>query len=143
MTDTARPLAALLPYAAPDARTPRTMLVILRRMAIGGLKDAHASSLMMGLCGIGYRRPLMFARILMQEVSRVATRSIAIAPCCCPRMTESEAALLGAVGGARTDPQAARALLARATGSLDCLAAVSVAQGLASALDDLGRPFEL
>jgi hypothetical protein len=136
-------LDLLMPHLAPQTRTARGVLVAIRRIAAGGLDDASAANLMLGTLGIGYRRPLMFLRVLMQEVSRVSAHQIAIAPCCCPRMTEGEAALLLAIDAGRTHPDVVRDALARVTGTLDLLPAVSVAQALADALDDLGRPLSL
>ena len=144
MTDTgAAPPNILLPHPLPDDPIARTILIALRRMAIGGLADAHAATAMLGQFGIGYRRPLMFLRILMQEVSRGATRSIAIAPSCCCRITEGEAAFLLLIDCARAHPEVARATLARSTGTLDCLPALAVAQALGEALAELGRPLLL
>ncbi len=136
-------LDLLVPHAAPSTRVARTLLVAIRRIAAGGLYDAGAANLMLGTFGIGYRRPLMFLRVLMQEVSRVSGRQIAIAPCCCPRMTEGEATLLLLVDSGRTHPDIARNALARVTGTLDILPALSVAQALGDALEDLGRPLSL
>ena len=92
---------------------------------------------------MNYRRPLIILRALMLEVSRTSERSIAIAPCCCRRMTMDEAALLGAVEAAVARPGIARTLMARVTATLDCLAPVSAAQALNHAFADLGRPLAL
>ena len=136
-------LETIIPHTAPDSRTARTLLVAIRRIAAGGLDDASAANLLLGTFGMGYRRPLMFLRVLMQEISRVSQAQIAIAPCCCPRMTEGEAAILLAIDCARDHPDVARATLARVTQTLDLLPAVSVSQALGSALEDLGRPISL
>lgn len=136
-------LEALIPHLAPTGRVPRTLLLAIRRLAAGGLSDASAANLFMGTFGIGYRRPLMFLRVLMSEVSRVAGQPITIAPCCCPRMTDGEASFLFIVGQSRANPEAARARIARMAGTLDCLPALSVAQALADALDDIGHPMNL
>ncbi len=142
MTESAT-LEALIPHRAPTDKVARTMLVAIRRLAAGGLKDAHATNILMGDFGMAYRRPLMFLRVLMGEVSRIAERQIPIAPCCCPRMTEGEAAFLMVISCARDQPERARAAIARMAGTLDCLPALSVAQALADALDDIGHPFNL
>lgn len=139
-TDT---MTMLVPYPAPEQKTARTLLIALRRIAAGGLDDASATNLLMGSFGMGYRRPLMFLRVLMQEVSRISQRQIRIAPCCCPRMTDGEAAILCAIDTARDDPDLARAGLSRVTGTLDLSPAVSIAQALGDALEDLGRPISL
>jgi hypothetical protein len=138
MTDTAT-LQDLIPYAAPTDKVARTLLVAIRRLAIGGLTDALAISIFMAEFGIAYRRPLMFLRVLLGEVSRIADRQIHIAPCCCSRMTAGEAALLALIDNARDHPQRARSVLARLAGTLDCLSAISVAYALADALDDIGH----
>lgn len=139
-TDT---MTMLVPYPAPEQKIARTLLVALRRIAAGGLDDASAANMFMGTFGMGYRRPLMFLRVLMQEVSRVSQRQIRIAPCCCPRMTDGEAALLCAIEASRDNPDVARAGLASVTGTLDLSPAVSIAQALGDALEDLGRPISL
>ncbi|MEP6785044.1 MAG: DUF6628 family protein [Sphingomonadales bacterium] len=136
-------MTMLVPYPAPEQKTARTLLIALRRIAAGGIDDASATNLLIGSFGMGYRRPLMFLRVLMQEVSRVSQRQIRIAPCCCPRMTDGEAAILCAIEVARDNPDLARAGLSRVTGTLDLSPAVSIAQALGSALDDLGKPIML
>ena len=119
-------LELLIPHIAPTDAVARTVLLAIRRLAIGGLDDAHATSLFMGHFGMAYRRPLMFLRVLMAEVSRIAQHPITIAPSCCPRMTEGEAAFLLLIDCSRSDPLVARAALSRVTSSLDTMAAVSV-----------------
>jgi hypothetical protein len=136
-------LETLIPLIAPTEQVPRTILFAIRRLAAGGLNDAHAANLFMGSFGIGYRRPLMFLRVLMSEVSRVAGHPITIAPCCCPRMTEGEAAFLFIIEQGRARPHEARHRIARMARTLDCLATLSVAQALADALDDIGHPLTL
>lgn len=135
--------ALLVPHAAPEQRVARTLLIALRRIAAGGIDDASAANLLLGTFGIGYRRPLMFLRVLMQEVSRVSQNQIAIAPCCCPRMTEGEAAILLAIDSGTAHPEVARTAMARVMGTLDLAPALSVAQALGDALADLGRPIRL
>jgi len=135
--------ALLLPHPAPDQRVARTLLIAMRRIAAGGIDDASATNLLIGTFGMGYRRPLMFLRVLMQEISRVSQQPIAIAPCCCPRMTEGEAAIMLAIDSGTAHPDVARAALSRITGTLDLLPALSVAQALGNALEDLGRPVSL
>jgi hypothetical protein len=136
-------LQQLLPQQAPDAHIPRMIRFAMRRMAIGGLSDAHATNAMLACFGMSYRRPLMFLRVLMEEVARIAQQPITVAPCCCPRVTDGEAALLVLIECSSSDPDAARAVLARVTGSLDTLAALSIAQALGDALADTGKPFSL
>lgn len=133
----------LIPHRAPTEPVARTLLVAIRRLAAGGLNDAHATNILIGDFGLAYHRPLMFLRVLVAEISRIAERQIHVAPCCCLRMTTSEAAFLTAIHIARENPDRARAALARMTASLDCLPALSVAQALADALDDVGRPLKI
>ena len=114
----------------------------MRRMAAGGLHDAHAASAF--LCGFGgrFRRPLLLLRALMAEMSRVASRKLLVAPCCCPRMTEAEGVLLSVVVGAGNDPRGAHDRLAALLGVHNCLGALSSAQALSQAFADLGRPLD-
>jgi hypothetical protein len=136
-------LALLVPHAAPEQPTARMLLIALRRIAAGGIDDASAANLLLGAFGMGYRRPLMLLRVLMQEVSRVSQNQIAVAPCCCPRMTEGEAAILLALDSGSAHPEVARTAMARVMGTLDLAPALSVAQALGDALADLGRPISL
>lgn len=136
-------LETLIPHLAPTERVPRTLLLAIRRLAAGGLNDAQAANLFMGTFGIGYRRPLMFLRVLMGEVSRVARQPITIAPCCCPRMTDGEAAFLFIIENSRSMPDQARSRIARMAATLNYLPVLSVAQALADALDDIGHPLVL
>lgn len=133
-------LEALIPYRSPTEPVARVMLTAFRRLAAAGLHDAHATNILISHFGMAYHRPMMFLRVLVAELSRIAQRQIHIAPCCCTRMTTGEAAFLTAIQTAREQPGSARATLARMTASLDCLPALSVAQALADALDDIGRP---
>jgi hypothetical protein len=133
-------LIELVPHMAPNDGVERTLLIAIRRIAIGGLTDASAANLLLSEFGLGYRRPLMFLRIMMAEISRISHRQISIAPCCCLRMTMGEAGFLSAVRNARRRPADARAQIALITGTFDCLAALSVAQALGNALEDIGRP---
>lgn len=136
-------IAKLLPHLAPAQPPARNILVAMRLMASGGTDNAHATNTMIATCGMGYQKPLIFLRILMEEVSRISKHPIAIAPCCCPRMTDGEAAFLELIETASDASPTARAALTRLTGTLDHLPALFVAQGLASAMADLGRPVSL
>jgi hypothetical protein len=136
-------LQNIIPYDVPTGKVAKTILVAIRRMAIEGLADAHATNILISDFGLAYRRPMIFLRVMLAEISRIANRQIQIAPCCCSRMTDGEAALLLIVERARDEPHRARANLARLSGSLDCLPALSVAQALADALDDIGHPLRL
>jgi hypothetical protein len=82
-------------------------------------------------------------RVLLGEISHIAEKQIHIAPCCCPGMTPAEGTVLTIIDGARANPERARTARVHIAGILDCLAAVSVAQALAEALDDIGHPLRL
>lgn len=135
--------AKLIPHPVPVEPVARILLYAMRRMAIGGLDDAHAANMLMGQLGMNYRRPLAILRALMLEVSRTSERSISIAPCCCHRMTEDEGLLLNSIELAVARPDAARVLMTRITATFDCLEPVSAAQALNHAFADLGRPVVL
>jgi hypothetical protein len=133
----------LVLHAVPTGKVAHTLLLAIRRLAAGGLSDAHAANIFISDFGLGYRRPLVFLRVLLGEISRVSQRQIAVAPCCCPRMTAGEAAFLLMIESARINPELTRSVLARMTGTLDCLPAISIAQALGDALDDIGHPLTL
>lgn len=143
MSEAVTDAAQLVPHPVPVEPVARILLYAMRRMAIGGLDDAHAANVLMGQLGLNYRRPLVILRALMLEVSRTSQRSISIAPCCCHRMTEDEGSLLNCIDLAVARPDAARVLMTRVTATFDCLAPVSAAQALNHAFADLGRPLTL
>lgn len=133
--------AALMPREpAPFGRSEATLLFVIRRTAIAGLNDAHATNAFLGLFGMSYRRPLVLVRALMAELARASAQTIHVSPCCCMRMTAAEAAILRVVALARTDLRAAHAELVPILGTFDCLGAVTSAQALGQAFADLGRP---
>lgn len=109
-------------------------------MAAGDLNDAHVANAFMANFGLAYRRPLILLRALMAELSRVSERKIMVAPCCCPRMTTAEAAVLASVGLGIDNPHDAHDLLCETLGVDNCLGALSSAQALGQAFADLGRP---
>lgn len=84
-------LAAPLP-ADPRARA---LLVMLRRMAIHGIRDAQAAWLALRWFGAGFRKPLVLLRCYILELAEASRRTICIAPCCTPGMTRDELLLLG------------------------------------------------
>lgn len=140
MPDFTDDLAYILPYHAPACASRRLLLFGIRRMASHGLNDAHAASAMIGGFGIGFRRPLVLTRALMAEISRTSAVRLAVAPCCCPRMTGAEAVLLSAVVEARSRPRDMHDALAGALGIRDALGPLITAQALGQAFEDLGRP---
>lgn len=130
----------LLIRSAPETPIDRTLLFAMRRMAMGGLNDAHATHAMFSTLGRSHRRPLVLLRALMAELARCSRNRILVAPCCCGRMTHGEAMLMGALGVAGTDARRAHNRLSMLLGTSDCLGALSSAQALAQAFEDLGRP---
>lgn len=130
----------LLPHPTPTDENRRLLLFGIRRVAAHGLDDAHAAHAMLCGFGLSFRRPLVLLRALMAEASRISSRRILVAPCCCPRMTDAEATMLAAIGVARNDAPAAHRLLAGMLGVANCLGALSSAQALAQAFEDLGKP---
>src|ERR1700761_128514 len=94
------PSPALVPHAAPASPYRRLLLFAIRRMAAGGIADAHAAHAIFTGFGLGYRRPLVLLRALMAELSRVSTAKLTVAPCCCARMTRDEAMLLDLIAEA-------------------------------------------
>ncbi|HWI87249.1 MAG TPA: DUF6628 family protein [Sphingomonas sp.] len=134
------PHSELLPNAAPLSPYRRLLLYALRRMAAGGITDAHAAHAIFTGFGLGYRRPLILLRTLMAEISRVSAIRLTVAPCCCPRMTHDETLLLDAIAGAglhaATVHEALRGLLRVRT----CLGVLASAQAVAAAFSDAGMP---
>lgn len=139
MADT-HDITAILPLPGPQRDAERLLLVAIRRMAVGGLNDAHAANHLLGAFGLGFRRPLILLRALLAEMSRASTRSIMLAPCCCPRMTAAESQLLSAVAIATEQPHRAHQLLSLLLGVPNCLGTLSSAQAVGQAFADLGRP---
>jgi hypothetical protein len=140
MPDHAHALSAMLPGRCPDESNSRLLLFAIRRVAAGGLNDAHVANAFIGSFGLAYRRPLILLRALMAELSRVSERKIMVAPSCCPRMTTAEAAVLASVSFALDDPPGMHDLLCETLGVENCLGALSSAQALGQAFADLGRP---
>lgn len=133
-------LADVLPLLAPSTRTARLFLYVIRRMAVGGLKDAHASNALMGTFGLSHKRVQMFMRVFMSELARASSRTITIAPCCCRRMTAHEWALISIVTDARETPIEQHQKLKNLLGNPDCRAPLAAAIGLADVFSDLGHP---
>ncbi|SFR82092.1 DUF6628 family protein [Sphingomonas jatrophae] len=131
----------LVPHPLPEKPAARLLLFAVRRMAAGGLNDAQAAHAMMTGFGLGFRRPLVLLRALMLEISRAAERRLVLAPCCCPRTTGDEAALLEAVRlSAVESSQVAHAAMAKLLAIRCATGAYSAALALAAACEDLGRP---
>jgi hypothetical protein len=140
MSEHAPILSAVLSDRQLEEDNSRLLLFAIRRVASGGLNDAHAANALLSAFGLAYRRPLVLLRAMMAELSRVSARKILVAPCCCPRMTAAESSLLEAVSSAVDDAFGAHRLLCAMLGKDNCLGALSSAQALGQAFADLGRP---
>lgn len=140
MNQQAANIQALLPLPLPPERSVRLLLFAFRRLAAHGLADAHAANAFIGEFGLSFRRPLILLRALMAELSRVSNRKLVVAPCCCLRMTAAEGVVIEAVALANGDARAAHALLCGVLDVENCLGALSSAQAVAQAFEDLGRP---
>lgn len=132
--------AQMLPRALPACPNSRLALFVVRRMGAHGLPDAHAAHAMVNGFGEGFRRPLVLMRALMADIATSATGTVAIAPCCCARMTTAESALLTILARAETTPETARLLLADLLGLRRVDGVLATATLLAAAFADAGRP---
>lgn len=139
----ALPTAQLLPHAVPACPYSRLLLYAIRRMAAGGIGDAHAAHAMLTGFGLGYRRPLILVRALMAEISRVSSTTVKVAPCCCPRLSHAEHVLLGAIAGATDHPRRAHAAFAELLHIRECLGLVTSAQAVAASFADQGMPLQI
>jgi hypothetical protein len=133
----------LLPHAAPADPDLRLMLYGIRRMAAGGIGDAHAAHAFLARCGMRYRRPLVLLRALVAEVARTGAARLAIGPCCCPRMSSSEAELLAAIGLSGTRPVEGHFRFARLLKVERCPSVADHAAALAACFADFGRPLAI
>lgn len=136
-------LARILPHHVPQDGPTRAVLVAMRRMAIHGLHDAHASLLMFENFGLHFRKPLVLMRALLLEVSQTTRRPIQIAPCCAPRMTPAENALLRAMACAGHDPAQASQYLQELTQAPAIEGLLATTKVLAGAFHDSGRLINL
>lgn len=134
------PTATALPHLLPNCPNARLALFAIRRMGAHGLDDAAAAHALFTGFGRGFRRPLLLMRALMAELAATAAGSIAIAACCCPRMTAAEEVLLSVLARAETEPDAARLLLADLLSVRRADGALATAAALAAAFADEGRP---
>ena len=107
-----------------------------------GLNDASTAHAFVTAFGKGFQRPLVLLRTLMAEMSEIASGPIQIAPWCCPRMTRPEATLLEAIARVRSNPPAARMLLADLLGVRDASGTAAIAHALADAFADLALPLD-
>lgn len=131
---------AALPHALPVCPNARIALFALRRMGAHGLHDARASHALFTAFGEDFRRPLVLMRALMSELAGTAADTIAIAPCCCARMTEAERTLLTVLACVETTPDKARLLLGDLLGVRRVDAVLASVAVVATAFADDGRP---
>ena len=139
MSDLTTTIAAL-PYALPACPNARVALFALRRMGAQGLHDARASHALFTAFGQDFRRPLVLMRALMADLAGTAAGTIAIAPCCCARMTAAERTMLTIIARVETAPDTARLLLADLLGVRRVEAVLASVAAVATAFADDGRP---
>lgn len=139
MSDLTTTIAAL-PYTLPGCPNARIALFALRRMGAHGLHDARASHALFTAFGQDFRRPLVLMRALMAELAGTAAGTIAIAPCCCPRMTAAERTMLTVLTRVETAPETARLLLSDLLGVRRIDAVLASVAVVAMAFADDGRP---
>ncbi len=139
MTDTQTAIA-LLPHAMPECPNARLALFAMRRMGANGLADARASHTLFTAFGQGFRRPLVLLRALMADLAGTSAGTIAIAPCCCARMTPAEAAMLTILARVETAPDSARYLMSDLLGVRRIDGVLASAAAVAAAFADEGRP---
>lgn len=133
-------LAASLPSPMPSDPNSRLLLFAFRRLGAHGLNDAQTANTMLHAFGAGFRRPLLLLRAMMADLAHTATCPIAIAPCCCMRMTSSEATMLTIVARAESAPEAAHLLLGDLIGVRRADGVLASVTALAQAFADAGRP---
>lgn len=129
-----------LPHALPECPNARTLLFAMRRMGANGLADARAAHAMFTAFGEAFRRPLMLMRGLMADMAASAAVPIAIAPCCCARMTPSEQVLIAIIARVEMRPDSARLLMQDLLGQRQIDGVLASAAAVAVAFADEGRP---
>lgn len=131
---------AALPYALPGCPNARVALFAMRRMGAHGLGDARAAHAMLNAFGTAFRRPLLLLRSLMADLAASSAVPIAIAPCCCARMTPGERALLTVLARVEVQPDTAALLLGDLIGQRRSDGVLTSAAAVAMAFADEGRP---
>lgn len=140
MTEATATVATVLPHALPGCPNARIALFAMRRMGAHGLADARAAHTLFTAFGHGFRRPLVLTRTLMADLAGSATGQIAIAPCCCARMTPAESALLTVLARVEVEPEKAHYLMSDLLGIRRVDAVLASAAAVAAAFADDGRP---
>lgn len=133
-------LAAALPHMLPACPNARIALFAIRRMGAHGLADARAAHTLFTMFGQDFRRPLVLMRALMADLASHASGQIAIAPCCCARMTAAEAALIAILAQLEIAPQKARFLMVDLLGIRHVDGVLASAAAVGAAFADEGRP---
>ena len=133
-------LAEALPRTLPESDSSRLLLFAVRRMGAHGLDDAHVAGAFLAEFCAQFRRPLLLVRTFMAELSATSTCTIAIAPCCCARMTAAEASLLDAVAAAEFRPDFSQLLFQDLLAVRRPDGVRATAALLAAAFADAGRP---
>ncbi|MXO90661.1 DUF6628 family protein [Pontixanthobacter aquaemixtae] len=126
----------------PHACTDRAILVMLRRMGGHGLRDATACMLAMRHFGTGFRQPLTLMRCFVAELAQGSRRSISIANCCGPMMTQDEALVLESLALSNRNPDRTMRNLGRLTGNGLVGRSFTIARAMGTALDNMGMPLE-
>lgn len=119
-----------LPLPLPKNAAMRIVLVLVRRMAAFGLRDARAAMLALDVFGPGFQRPLLLTRSLVVELARTSNRRIELAPCCTLGMTRDEGLIVDLISGGGL------ATLAALTDDSECRSAYATAEALGAALAD-------
>ncbi|MBI0474731.1 hypothetical protein D9601_05065 [Sphingomonas sp. MA1305] len=129
-----------LPHTLPACPNARLALFAIRRMGAHGLADARAAHALFSAFGEAFQRPLVLLRALMADLAGTAADTIAIAPCCCARMTAAERALLTIVARVETGSEVARLLLADLLAMRRVDGVLASAAAVAASFADEGRP---
>ena len=132
--------ATALPHPLPACANARIALFAIRRMGAHGLADARAAHALFTAFGKQFRRPLMLMRAMMADVAGTSAGTIAIAPCCCPRMTPAEAALLTILARVETHSDLGLLLMADLLGTPRVDGVLASTAAVATAFADAGRP---
>ena len=130
----------ILPLPLPEDDMQRFVLFAVRRMAVYGIRDAHAAARFVGLFGLRFRKPLVLMRAFIVELAQASTGTITIAPCCAPRMTRDEALIVGILATAASNPDNASKHLMTLTASPHAPSALATAAAFNDAAAELGRP---
>ena len=132
-------LDTILPHAAPVCGDARVLLFAIRRMAVQGLHDAFATNALLAAYGMLYRKPLVLLRAVLVDIARAARSNVIVAPCCAPRMTAHEYALLSAIG----DPVDAGMYMDAVLEPQAASMAVTTIAALSETLGEMGRPIAI